>query len=161
MRGHIVIGSVDDEGQCAKGILASTIIDLRESIQELGVGPRRSGHERGARIGSYHAGSPFTEVKFATVILDVIKFKRPEELVNNWVPSNISNELFCIIRAKGQFGLVGWGHAHVERENVPREQTLLNHVVKNREPSSCHSRVSETYDGIIVVIEHMLFYYEP
>ena len=47
--------------------------------------------------------------------------------------------------------------SHVKGKDIFIEQLLLDHTIENGKPGICHLWICETYNGIIVIVQHMLF----
>jgi hypothetical protein len=59
------------------------------------------------------------DVQGDSVEFDVVKLERPEELIDNWVPLYLTNELIRVVRTEGKLGLIFRARAHVEGKDIP------------------------------------------
>ena len=157
----VVVSTIYHKGKSAKSELAITVFQLGERVKELIVSPCWCSHEWGARVWCNHTTClASTDVKRLTIVLNIIELQRPEKLTCYWMPLDISNELILIIRSKEELWFILGACSHIEGEDVPIEETLLDHTVEYRKSRCCHGRVSQTNDSVIVIVKYMFLYYQ-
>lgn len=100
-----------------------------------------------------YALAPLAYIKCNSIVLDVIEFHGPEQLIADFVPIYISRKFGSIVTTEGQLGLGFEVGGHIESEHVLLENFLQHHVVENRGTESGHFGIGKTDNGIVISIE--------